>query len=107
MFDHGVNPKISYIGRSHMLTIPQDCGTVGNSGNFIHAVADIDNRHALGFQFTQKGKQTVHIRHCQRSRGFVQYQNPRILRDRFNNLGQLLLPCSQISDNRGRVNVDL
>ncbi len=44
-----------------MLPIPQDRGAVGDAGNFIHAVADIDDGHARSLEFPQEDEQSLDI----------------------------------------------
>ena len=107
MFDHHVDGQIGQRGRDDMPTIPQDRRAVGDAGNFVHAVADIDDRHALCLQLPQKDEQPFHIRHRKRGRRFIQDQDTRILTDRLGNLGQLLLPRPQIAHQRGGIDLDL
>ena len=107
MFDHCINRQIRQRRCNHMLAIAQNGGAVGDAGDFVHAVADIDHRHALGFQLAQKGKQAFHIRHSQRGRGFIKDQNLRGLADRLGNFSQLLLASAKGAHHGFGVNLDL
>ena len=87
MFDHHVDGQIGQRRGDDMAAIPQDRGAVRDAGNLVHAVADIDDRHALGLQLPQKDEQPLHIRHRKSGRRFIQDQDARILADRLRNLG--------------------
>ena len=86
------------------IAVSQDRDSVRNLENFLQAMRDIDDAHALRSQRSNDAEKALHFSIRQRSRGFVRDQDFRIGADRFRDFHDLLFRHAESAGQTLRVN---
>ena len=78
-----------------VLTVTHDGDFIADAKNFVHLMADIDDRNALGTQLIDDGEQRFDLGCGQRGGGLVQDQHLAVSRDGLGDFDQLHLGNTQ------------
>ena len=104
-FDHFiVGLGAGLVGRD-LAAIAEHRAIVGQFGDLMHAMRDVEQRNALCLQPPQHLENALHVRGRQRRGGFVENQKARLARQRLGDFDDLPPRQRQILDLRHRMNV--
>ena len=89
---HGDDLRHGRAGRHgvDVATVAQYGDAVGNALDLIHLVRDVDNAHALAFEFADDAKQLLNLSVVERRRGLVHDQHAALVREGFGDFHHLL-----------------
>ena len=106
IFDDLVERQLAHRRGDDMPAVAQDGGAIGDPRDLVHAVRDIDDRHALGLEPAEKGEQLLDLAAGERGRRLVENEDAHVARDRLDDLGELALPGREIPDEGLRIDLD-
>ena len=106
ILDNLVERQVAHRRGDDVPTVAQDGGAIGDPRDLVHAVRDIDDRHALGLEPAEKGEQLLDLAAGERGRRLVENEDAHVARDRLDDLGELALPGREIPDEGVRIDLD-
>ena len=106
LLDHRLQRELGERCRHHMPAVAQDRRHVRDLEDLVHAVRDVDDGDTLGLEPGQEVEQMADLDSRQRRAGLVENQDPRLLRGRLDDLGQLLLAGAQLGDAQLGIDLD-
>ena len=89
----------------HAAAVAEHRALVGELGDLVHAVRDVDQGQAFGAQALEHGVDLRHVGGRQRRRGLVEDQDARLARQRLGDLDHLAARQRQVLDQRQRMDV--
>ena len=95
------------VGGHHRMPVPEHGDSVGEPPHLLHAVGDVNQARALLPQHVHQREEVLRFGSGQRCRGFVEDEDPRVLRDGLGDFDHLLLTGAQITEECVRVDVRL
>ena len=106
VLDDLVERQFGHRGGDDVPSVAQDGGAIGDPRDLVHAVRDVDDRHALGLEPAEKGEQLLDLAAGKRGRRLVENEHAYVARDRLDDLGELALPGREIPDEGLRIDLD-
>ena len=91
MLDDLVERQLAHRRGDDVLAVAQDGRAVGDARDLVHAVRDVDDRDALGFERAKEGEQLLDLAARERGRRLVEDEDADVARDRLDDLGELAL----------------
>ena len=102
--DHHLDDGVVALGASgerfDVAAVAEDGAVVGEFGDFVHAVRDIDDRHAFGAELLEHREHLEHIGARERGRGFVENEHPGLTGQSLRDLDNLPARQRKVSDQR-------
>ena len=106
--DNPCQVDIPDIGIGYIFSIPKNCNMIPNLKNFLQPVGNINDGNSIGNQFSHNPEQDINLCCRQRRCRFIHDQHFQVILNKVaGDLDHLLLPHSQISDQRIRIDIVL
>ena len=97
MLDDLVQGQLAHRRGDDVTAVAQDRRAVGDARDLVHAVRDVDDRDALGFEPAKEGEQFLDLAARERGRRLVEDEDADVARDRLDDFGQLALARRKIA----------